>query len=245
MNDPGTPRMAERAGTAARGRPVLAIFDLDHTLLAGDSDVLWCEFLMDEGRLARASFEPRNRAIEAGYKAGTVDVLTFCEFFLGTLAGHRPDHWHTLRERYLDTCIRPRLLPAGIATIEAHRAAGHRLVMSTATSRFLVERTAAVLGFEHLIATEPDVEADGRLNGRVRGEPNMRAGKVTRLHAWLAQQGLPPLAQHHSVFYSDSMNDLPLLAAVDEPVVVDGDERLAAVARERGWALRHWRAAGT
>lgn len=222
-------------------RPVLAIFDLDHTLLAGDSDVLWCEYLMAEGLLDRATFEPRNRAIEAGYKAGTVGVLAFSEFFLGTLAGHTPEDWAPVRERYLHTQIQPRLLPLGIAQIEAHRQAGHTLVMSTATSRFLSERTAQVLGFEHLIATESSFDADGRFDGRVRGEANMRDGKVGRLKAWLAEQGRPPLEGHHSVFYSDSMNDLPLLSLVDEAVVVDGDERVLAVAVERGWSLQAWR----
>jgi HAD superfamily hydrolase (TIGR01490 family) len=224
----------------AGDKPVLAIFDLDHTLLAGDSDVLWCEFLMTEDRLERAAFESRTRAIEAGYRAGSVGVAEFCEFFLGTLAGYTPAHWVPWRERFLCDWIEPRLRPRGLETLEAHRAAGHRLIMSTATSRFLSERTAQVLRLEHLIATESGFDEQGRFDGRVSGEPNMREGKVARLHAWLAQQGWPELAQHHSIFYSDSMNDLPLLSAVDEPIVVDADDRLRAIARERRWAERGW-----
>jgi HAD superfamily hydrolase (TIGR01490 family) len=227
--------------TTASSRPTLAVFDLDHTLIAGDSDVLWCEFLIAEGVLDRASFEPRNRAIESGYKAGTVGVLEFCEFFVGMLTGRTPAQWAPLRERFMAACIEPRVLSKGLAAIQAHRDAGHTLVMSSATNRFLCELSAELMGFEHLIATECDVDAQGRFSGRVAGEPNMREGKVSRLEAWLAAQGRPPLAVHHSVFYSDSANDLPLLMKVDEPVAVNPDARLAAEAAARGFALRDWR----
>jgi HAD superfamily hydrolase (TIGR01490 family) len=219
----------------------LALFDLDHTLLDGDSDVLWCEFLMDRGVLERAVFEPRNRAIEAAYKAGTVGVLEFCEFYVGTLAGRSAAQWQPLRESFLEQRIRPRLLAAGLACIGQHRRAGHTLVLTTATNRFITELTARLLDLPHLIATETEIAADGRFSGRVSGEPNMRQGKVTRLHAWLAEHGEAPLAQRHSVFYSDSINDLPLLSAVAEPVAVDPDARLADQARQRGWPVRHWR----
>jgi HAD superfamily hydrolase (TIGR01490 family) len=221
--------------------PTLALFDLDHTLLDGDSDVLWCEFLMDRGVLERAVFEPRNRAIEAAYKAGTVGVLEFCEFYVGTLAGRSAAQWQPLREAFFEERIRPRLLAAGLACIEQHRRAGHTLVLTTATSRFLTELTAHALDLPHLIATEAEVVADGRFSGRVSGEPNMREGKVTRLHAWLAARGEVPLAQRPSVFYSDSINDLPLLAAVREPVAIDPDARLAAEADRRGWPVQRWR----
>jgi HAD superfamily hydrolase (TIGR01490 family) len=219
----------------------LALFDLDHTLLDGDSDVLWCEFLMDRGLIDRAVFEPRNRAIEAGYRAGTVGVLEFCSFFIGTLAGRSAAEWGPLREAFFETCIRPRVVAAGLACLAQHRAAGHTLVLTTATNRLLTEPTARALGFEHLIATECEADPEGRLTGRVRGEPNMRSGKVARLHDWLAARG-ERLAAHHSVFYSDSINDLPLLSLVNEPVVVDPDARLAAEAQRRGWAVRRWRA---
>jgi len=221
--------------------PTLALFDLDHTLLDGDSDVLWCEFLIDRGVLDRAVFGPRNRAIEAGYKAGAVGVLEFCEFYVGTLASRSAVQWQPLREAFLEECIRPRVVPAGLACIEQHRQAGHTLVLTTATNRFITELTAAALDLPHLIATETEVAADGRFSGRVSGVPNMRQGKVTRLHAWLAARGEAPLAQRPSVFYSDSINDLPLLCAVREAVAVDPDERLAAEAQARGWPVRHWR----
>jgi HAD superfamily hydrolase (TIGR01490 family) len=223
-------------------RLTLALFDLDHTLLDGDSDVLWCEYLMDLGQLERAVFEPRNRAIEAAYKAGTVGVLEFCEFYVGTLAGRSAAQWQPLREAFLDEHIRPRFVPAGLECIEQHRRAGHALVLTTATNRFISELTAAALELPHLIATEVGTAPDGRFSGRVSGEPNMREGKVTRLHGWLAAHGEAPLAQRHSVFYSDSINDLPLLAAVREPVAVDPDARLSAEAARRGWPVVRWRA---
>lgn len=218
----------------------LALFDLDHTLLAGDSDVLWCEFLMERGVLDRAVFEPRNRAIEAGYKAGTVGVMEFCSFFIGTLAGRTASQWQGLRETFFAERVQPRFVADGRACIEAHRAAGDTLVLTTATNRFLTELTAAALGFEHLIATECETDAAGRFTGRVAGEPNMREGKVARLHGWLEARG-ERLDARRSVFYSDSINDLPLLAAVDEAVPVDPDARLAAEAARRGWAVRRWR----
>jgi HAD superfamily hydrolase (TIGR01490 family) len=219
----------------------LALFDLDHTLLDGDSDVLWCEYLMDLGLLERAVFEPRNRAIEAAYKAGTVGVLEFCEFYVGTLAGRSAAQWQPLREAFLDERIRPRFVPAGLECIEQHRRAGHTLVLTTATNRFITELTALALDLPHLIATEAEVAPDGRFSGRVSGEPNMRQGKVTRLHAWLAARGEAPLAERPSVFYSDSINDLPLLEAVREPVAIDPDARLVAEAEQRGWPVRRWR----
>lgn len=220
----------------------LALFDLDHTLLDGDSDVLWCEFLMDRGVLDRAVFEPRNRAIEAGYKAGTVGVLEFCGFYVGTLAGRTPAQWQALREAFLDERVAPRLLAAGRECIESHRRDGHELVLTTATNRYLTELTAAALGIGHLIATECEIGTDGRFSGAVAGMPNMREGKVARLREWLAARGRD-LAGEDSIFYSDSINDLPLLAAVHRPVVVDPDARLAVEAAARRWPVRHWRRA--
>ena len=221
--------------------PTLALFDLDNTLLDGDSDVLWCDFLMQRGVLERTVFEPRNRAIEAAYQAGSVGLLEFCEFYIGTLAGRSAQEWQALREAYFEQCIRPRFVSAGLACIEHHRRAGHMLVLTTATNRFLTEPTSRALDLSHLIATECEVGTDGCFTGRVSGEPNMRQGKVTQLHAWLAAQRLPALESFHSVFYSDSINDLPLLAAVREAVVVDPDARFEAEARARGWPVRRWR----
>ena len=215
-------------------KPGLAVFDLDHTLLDGDSDQLWCDFLMDEGLLDRAAFGERNAQMERDYRAGTVSVQAFCEFYIGTLAGRTPAHWQPLRERFLRERVQPRLHAGTAGLLDSHRQRGDVLVLSTATNRYLTELTAQALGFQHVIATECELDADGRFTGRVQGVPNMRDGKVTRLQAWLAAQG-QTLADWHSQFYSDSMNDLPLLQQVSEPVVTNGEPRLLAIAAQRGW----------
>ncbi len=218
----------------------LALFDLDHTLLSGDSDVLWCEWLMDEGLLERASFEARNAEMEARYRAGTVSAREFCGFYVSTLAGRSLAQWEPLRRRFLAEVIVPRIPVPARAQVRQHQAAGHLLVMTTATTRVLTELTAEHLGFEHLIATECEFGPDGTCTGRIAGEPNMREGKLVRLQAWLDAQGLD-LSTLDSVAYSDSINDAPLLGAARRAVAVDPDPRLAALAAERGWEVMRWR----
>ena len=219
-------------------RPLrLTLFDLDHTLLGGDSDVLWCEFLMKRGVLDRDSFEATNTEMARAYQAGTVSPQTFCNFYVSTLAGRCRVAWEPLRREFLDAWIAPRIPAAARALVDHHRAAGDLLVMTTATNRFITELTAAHLGIAHLIATECELIAgnDGpAFSGRTSGQVNMREGKVLRLHAWLQTRRLE-LHECDSTAYSDSMNDLPLLEAVRHPVVVDADDRLAAIAAERGW----------
>ena len=212
----------------------LTVFDLDHTLLQGDSDTLWCDFLMHEGVLARERFAPLNAAMERDYRSGTVSAMAFCEFYVGTLAGRAVDGWAPWLARFLAQEIAPRLSPAAHALVRRHPHAGDQVVLSTATNRVITEGTATLLGIPHVIATECETTADGRFTGRLRGTPNMREGKVTRLGAWLAGHGLA-LEDCDSTFYSDSINDLPLLQAVNHPVVVDADVRLAAEAARRGW----------
>jgi HAD superfamily hydrolase (TIGR01490 family) len=222
-------------------RPLpLTLFDLDHTLLDGDSDVLWCDFLMQRGELDRAVFEPRNQRMEREYRAGTVSTQEFSEFYVSTLAGRTRDQWEPLRRAFLDGVIAPRLGATAHALVERHRSAGELVVMTTATNRFITELTAAHLGLPHLIATECEVGLDGVFSGRIVGTPNMREGKVTRLRQWLAQQRLE-LHDCESTFYSDSINDLPLLQAVRRPVAVNPDMRLAAEAAERGWPVLNLR----
>jgi HAD superfamily hydrolase (TIGR01490 family) len=216
----------------------LALFDLDHTLLSGDSDVLWCEFLIAEGLLDRAEFEPRNRDMAERYARGLATPAEFCGFYAQTLAGARPDAWQGLRSRFLDEVIAPRIPAAARALVACHREGGDRVILTTATNRFLVELTARELGIGDLLATEVEV-VDGTFTGRNSGILNMRDGKVMRLHDWLGAQGLGLSALADATFYSDSSNDLPLLLAVGHPVAVDPDERLAECARERGWPVLH------
>jgi HAD superfamily hydrolase (TIGR01490 family) len=212
----------------------LTLFDLDHTLLDGDSDVLWCEFLMARGVLDRTSFEPRNRAMELQYKAGTVSTTAFCEFYISTLVGRSAEQWAPLRQVFLDEIIVPRIPASAHALVKRHQQAGELVVLTTATNRVITELTAAHLHIEHLIATECELAADGHFSGRVQGIANMRDGKVRRLQAWLSARG-QTLADFDSRFYSDSINDLPLLQAVTHPVVVDADAQLLAQALQHGW----------
>ena len=215
----------------------LTLFDLDHTLLAGDSDVLWCDFLVARGVLDGAGFGARNVAMEAGYRAGTVSVADFCAFYVGTLAGRSAAEWEPLRRAFVQEAVVPRIPAAAHALVQAHLGAGDLVVLTTATNRFISEPTAQHLGIEHVIATECETGADGRFTGRVQGLPNMREGKVDRLHGWLAGRGLALADCDDSQAYSDSANDLPLLAAVRHPVAVNPDPRLAAVATARGWPV--------
>ncbi len=213
----------------------LTLFDLDHTLLHGDSDVLWCEFLMAEGVLDRAAFAARNADMEARYKAGTVGVVEFAEFYVGTLAGRTEAEWEPLRQRFLREMVLPRIPNAARRLVQEHQESGALVAMTTATNRYITELTAQHLGIAHLLATEPSLN-DGRFTGGTHGTLNMREGKVQRLHEWLAGRALS-LSDLHSTAYSDSINDLPLLQAVDVAVAVDPDPRLAALARERGWRV--------
>jgi HAD superfamily hydrolase (TIGR01490 family) len=216
-------------------KPGLTLFDLDETLLSGDSDVLWCDFLMDEGVLDRAAFAARNADMAARYEAGTVGTEEFANFYVGTLAGKTPAEWEPLRRRFLAERIAARIPGPAKDLVARHHDAGDLVVMTTATNRFITELTARHFGIEHLLATEPEVQG-GVFTGRTQGILNMRQGKVERLHAWLAARG-QSLAQFTSTAYSDSINDLPLLEAVDSGVVVDPDPRLATIAGERGWTL--------
>jgi HAD superfamily hydrolase (TIGR01490 family) len=214
----------------------LALFDLDHTLLDGDSDVLWCDFLIERGVLDAVSFGARNAQMDLDYRAGSVSTLDFCAFYVSTLTARPRAAWEGLRREFLDTVIAPRIGPAAQALLQRHRDADDLLLLTTATNRFITELTAAHLGIEHLIATECEVDAGGNFTGRTQGTLNMREGKVDRLQAWLAQRGLA-WVDCDATFYSDSINDLALLAAVQRPVATNPDARLAATAAERGWPV--------
>ncbi|HSO08347.1 MAG TPA: HAD family hydrolase [Pelomicrobium sp.] len=214
----------------------LALFDLDNTLLAGDSDFEWAQFLIEQGVLDREVYEARNQAFYDQYKAGTLDIHEFLAFQLKPLSRHprrQLDDWHA---QFMAQKIRPLMTPAAQALVDRHRREGHVCAIVTATNRFVTGPIAAAFGVEHLIATEPE-ERDGEFTGRSRGVPCFRAGKVTRLEEWLAARATRLAEVAESWFYSDSHNDLPLLEAVNHPVVVDPDPQLAAVAAARGWPV--------
>jgi HAD superfamily hydrolase (TIGR01490 family) len=162
----------------------LTLFDLDHTVLNGDSDVLWCDFLIEKGLLGKTEFTARNADMAARYKAGTVGLKEFADFYVGTLAGRTVQQWEPLRQEFLADWIVPRITPAAVALVDKHLEAGDLVVMTTATNRFITELTAAHFGIEHLLATEPEVVC-GIFTGRTSGTLNMREGKVERLHHWL------------------------------------------------------------
>jgi len=213
----------------------LALFDLDHTLLSADSDVLWCEFLIDHGQLD-AGFRARSEDLLARYTRGTVTPDEFCAFFASTLAGHGLDHWQPWRERFLAERVLRRIPADARALLARHRAAGDTLLLTTATNRLITEPIALDLGVDHHIATELEW-VDGRCSGRTTGVLNMRTGKVERLRAWLAERGLDEALLKQASFYSDSINDLPLLSVVGRAVAVDPDDRLLSAARRHGWEV--------
>lgn len=211
----------------------LAIFDLDHTLIGGDSDYLWGRFLAEHDIVDGESYERENLRYYEEYKAGTLDIFDFLRFSLRPLADNEPDDLLRWRAAFIDEMIRPIRLPAADALIERHRSAGDTLIIVTATNRFVTEPIAALLGVPHLLATEPEI-IGGRYTGNVAGTPCFQHGKITRLQEWLAATGHD---LDGSWFYSDSHNDLPLLELVDHPVAVDPDEPLTRHARRQHWPV--------
>lgn len=212
----------------------LALFDLDNTLLNGDSDRLWCEYLAGHGVLDLAAHGPRLKAFHEHYVEGRLDVHAYLGFILGLLGNIPAAELRRLRDGFMDASIRPRILPAARSLVEKHRSAGDLLVIITLTNRLITEPIAAEFGVDALLATEPEM-VDQRPTGRIVGEPCYQFGKLWHLERWLATRDENPTA---SYFYSDSFNDLPLLEAVTCPVVVNPDPVLAEIACRRGW-LRH------
>ncbi len=213
---------------------VLALFDLDHTLLPHDSDEQWVAFLIEQGALDPERYEAANRELIARYNRGEAGTLEFTEFYLSTLTSFDAVELLRWRDRYLAGKIRPRIREAARALVERHRAAGDRMLITTAVFRFLAEAIAAEFGIEDVIATEAE-QVGGRYTGRVGGMPNIRDGKYQRLVEWLAARG-ERLGDFRQVwFYADSVNDLPLFEHVTHPVAVNADAVLAAHARHMGW----------
>ena len=214
----------------------LVLFDLDNTLLAGDSDYEWGQFLIDRGILERRSYEEQNQAYYQQYVAGTLDIHEFLGFALRPLAEHTPQElarWHV---DFMRTRILPMIGPAARALVRGHLDGGDLCAIVTATNSFVTAPIAREFGIRHLIATAPE-SRDGRFTGRVAGTPCFRDGKVARIGEWLAGLGQRLADFAESIFYSDSHNDLPLLEKVSRPVAVDPDAKLSAEAARRGWAV--------
>ncbi len=211
----------------------LALFDLDNTLLGGDSDHAWGDYLCERGILDPVAYKNRNDEFYQDYLAGKLDLNAYLEFTLEILANTEMaqlDEWHA---DFMRDCVEPIILPKSLALLKKHRDAGDKLVIITATNRFITGPIAKRLEVETLLATECEM-VDGRYTGRSTGVHCFREGKVTRLNHWLEENGFN---LEGSYFYSDSMNDLPLLEQVANPVAVDPDPKLRAEAQKRGWPV--------
>jgi len=212
----------------------LALFDLDNTLLEGDSDYEWAQFLIEEGVLHADEYNAKNDWFYERYKDGTLDIHEFLDFQLKPIA-RRPraqlDAWHS---QFMQRRIRPIILPRAAELVASHGDALTAIV--TATNRFITQPIAAELGVANLLATDIEEDEQGVFSGKPRGEPTFREGKIQRVKDWLAERGTR-LADYESWFYSDSLNDLPLLELVTHPVAVDPDPTLRAKAAERGWPI--------
>jgi len=211
----------------------LALFDLDNTLLEGDSEHAFGEFICQRGLVDAKEHRARNDAFYADYCAGSMDIVAFQRFNQAILTKLEAADLTRLQEDFVREQIEPMILPKGEALLEQHRKAGDKLVIITATNRFITERIAERLGVETLIATECGMQ-NGRYSGQLSGTPCYQQGKVVRLNEWLAESGFSLDGSH---FYSDSHNDLPLLEVVTYPVAVDADDKLRKVAEERGWRV--------
>lgn len=212
----------------------LALFDLDNTLLAGDSDYNWSLFLIDEGLLDANTHHERNEQFYQDYKNGSLDIYAFLKFQLQPLSQHPKSFLDQLHLKYMDKVIRPMMTEKAQALVNQHQANGDLCVVITATNSFVTKPIATAYGIEHLIGTDPEM-VNGEFTGGVSGVPSFQEGKVTRLKEWLVQRGNSLQDYQTSYFYSDSHNDLPLMKLVTHPVAVDADPTLLAYAQQHQW----------
>ena len=209
----------------------LAIFDLDNTLIGGDSDYLWGEFLVKNGYVDASEFKAQNDQFYADYNAGCLDIVAYQRFALKPLGQQSIETLNKWHAQFMQTFIEPILLPKAQALVDEHKANGDRVMIITATNTFVTEPIGLRYGISELLGTNGEIK-NGRYTGEIEGVPTFQAGKVTRLNSWLAEHNE---TLEGSYFYSDSHNDLPLLEKVTNPVVVDGDEKLLEIAKAKGW----------
>lgn len=214
----------------------LVLFDLDNTLLAGDSDFEWAQYLISRGVLDKEVYEARNQAFFDQYKAGTLDIFEFLDFQLKPLARHSREQLDAWHKAFMVSRIIPMMTAESRALVNRHLEAGAVVAIVTATNSFVTYPIARAFGIPHLIATVPAQE-DGAFTGKPRGTPAFKDGKIERVEAWLESLGLGWSSFERSWFYSDSHNDLPLLGKVTNPVAVDPDDTLRAHAASRNWPV--------
>ena len=212
----------------------LALFDLDNTILAGDSDYNWSRFLIQEGYLDGAIHAEKNEKFYADYKAGTLDIYAFVEFQFKPLARNPRTVLNQLLKKYVEEVIKPMITEKARVLVKRHQEEGDLIIVITATNSFITKPIAELFGIENLIGTDPE-EKEGEFTGKVSGLPSFKEGKVTRLEAWLKGKNLSLASFEKSYFYSDSHNDLPLMQKVTHPVAVDSDDVLSEYAQSKGW----------
>jgi len=211
----------------------LAIFDLDNTLIADDSDFLWGQFLVERGIVDKDLYADANKKFYEDYKQGCLNIVEFLNFSLAPLARHDADQLYRWRAEFVEDIIRPIVLEAAQTLVDRHRDAGDVLMVITATNRFVTEPIVRLFGIEHLLATTPE-KIDGQYTGKFIGTPSFQQGKVSLLQQWLAGNAYDLKGSH---FYSDSHNDLPLLNLVENPVAVDPDDKLRQLAHAANWPI--------
>lgn len=211
----------------------LALFDLDNTLLAGDSDYLWGRFLVEQKLVDEEHYDKENKRFLELYQQGNLNIYEFAQFAFKPLAENSLETLKTLHQKFMGEKIIPIITEKARALVEKHRAEGDTLIIITATNSFVTGPIAKEFGVKHLIATEPEI-IEGRYTGKIAGTPCFKEGKIDRLQEWLLSQNID---FEDCVFYSDSNNDLPLLLRVKHPVAVDPDEKLAAIAKENNWPI--------
>ena len=212
----------------------LALFDLDNTILAGDSDYNWSRFLIQEGYLDGAIHAEKNEKFYADYKAGTLDIYAFVEFQFKPLARNPRTVLNQLLKKYVEEVIKPMITEKARVLVKRHQEEGDLIIVITATNSFITKPIAELFGIENLIGTDPE-EKEGEFTGKVSGLPSFKEGKVTRLEAWLKGKNLSLASFEKSYFYSDSHNDLPLMQKVTHPVAVDSDDDLSEYAQSTRW----------
>jgi HAD superfamily hydrolase (TIGR01490 family) len=215
----------------------LALFDLDNTLLPIDSDYSWGEFTSTIGWTDPVEFHRRNEEFYSHYKAGTLDIHDYVRFATDAVRKAGVQAAQAAHLKFMQTVIEPAIRPQALALLDAHRAAGDEMVIVTATNEFVTAPIARAFGVPELIAVQLQRDAGGNITGEIEGVPSSHEGKVTRVEQWLAQRGLGWHDVSHSVFYTDSINDLALMEKVDEPVATNPDARLRALALQRGWRI--------